>query len=206
MNRKRLTAILSSGFVIVCLFAGAGLSSQAPPAQARATAKPFLWRIEGTVPSYLFGTVHVPDARVLELPEVVRRAFDAADVFNAEIPLDPAAQADVMTKVMLPPGQDLRKLAGEEVFGRLVRAITNTLGGKLPAGAGELLAATLQPMKPWAAMSQVELLEYLPDIMAGRQPLDAMLYGMATAANKDVGGLETVDEQLAVRGFTTRNV
>src|SRR5207237_6266267 len=44
---------------------------------------------------------------------------------------------------------------------------------------------------------------YLPDIMAGRQPLDAMLYGMATAANKEAGGLETVDEQVAVfEGFT----
>ena len=37
--------------------------------------------------------VHVPDARVLELPDVVKRAFDVADVFNAEIPLDDATQA-----------------------------------------------------------------------------------------------------------------
>ena len=205
MNRKRLAGVLSSGFLIVCLFAGVTLSSQAPSAPltaVQATDKPFLWRIEGTVPSYLYGTVHVPDPRVLELPEVVRRAFDASDVFNAEIPLDAATQAGMLAKIMLPPGQDLRKLAGEEVFGRLVRAITNILGGQLP-GAGEILAATLQPMKPWAAMSQVELLEYLPDVMAGRQPLDAMLYGMATKANKEVGALETVDEQVAVfEGFT----
>src|SRR6185295_19784138 len=129
------------------------------------------WRIEGTVPSYLYGTVHVPDQRVLELPDVVRRAFDASDVFNAEIPLDAATQAGMMNKVMLPPGQDLRKVAGEEIFGRLVKAISRVLGGQLVAGVGDLIAATMLPMKPWVAMSQVELLEYLPDVLAGRQPL-----------------------------------
>lgn len=202
MNRKRLTALLSSGFLILCLFSSGPVHSQAP-AQIRATDKPFLWRIEGTVPSYLYGTVHVPDARVLELPEVVRRAFDAADVFTAEIPLDSGTQAGLMTKTMLPPGQDLRKLVGESVYGRLVRAITNILGGKVPPGAAEILAAALQPMKPWAAMSQLELLEYMPDVLAGREPLDAMLYGLATKAGKDVGALETVDEQVAVfEGFT----
>ena len=107
MNRKRLPGVLSSGFLIVCLFAGiTSLSSQTPSASStavRATDKPFLWRIEGTAPSYLYGTVHVPDPRVLELPEIVRRAFDASDVFNAEIPLDPATQAGMLARIMLPP-------------------------------------------------------------------------------------------------------
>ncbi len=228
MHRKRSIGLLCSGILIVSLFAGVALpqtfsvgptglatvgttplwrlagppTPQTPAAQIRPTEKPFLWRIEGTVPSYLYGTVHVPDQRVLELPDVVRRAFEASDVFNAEIPLD-ATQAGMMNKVMLPPGQDLRKVAGEEIFGRLVKAISKVLGGQLPPGAGELVAATLLPMKPWVAMSQVELLEYLPDVMAGRQPLDAMLYNLATKGGKEVGALETVDEQIAVfEGFT----
>jgi len=52
-------------------------------------------------------------------------------------------------------------------------------------------------------MSQVELLEFLPDIAAGRQPLDAMLYSIAEKAGKQLGALETVDEQVGVfEGFT----
>src|SRR5262245_62311398 len=97
-------------------------------AQIRATEKPFLWRIDGPVPSYLYGTVHVPDPRVLELPEVVRRALDASDVFDAEIPLDTATQASLMTKVMLPSGQDLRKIVGEDVFARVVRVVSKAMG------------------------------------------------------------------------------
>jgi hypothetical protein len=193
---------LTSAVLIVCLVGGLS-AAQNPSPQVRSTDKPFLWRIEGTVPSYLYGTIHVPDPRVLELPDVVRRAMDASDVFNAEIPLDAGTQMGMLGKIMLPPGQDLRTIAGDEVFARLVKAITNALGNTLPPGAADIMASTLAPMKPWAAMSQVELLEFLPDMMAGRQPLDAMLYGMATKAGKEVGGLETVDEQIGVfEGFT----
>src|SRR5262245_17172816 len=195
--------ILVSSLLVVGLIGGLTLTAQSPSAQTRATDKPFFWRIEGQTPSYLYGTVHVPEPRVLELPEVVRQAFDASDVFNAEIPLDAATQAALMSKVMLPPGQDLRKIVGDEVFARMVRTISKALGSSSLPGAADLFAATLSGLKPWAALSQLELLEYLPDMLAGRQPLDAMLYDMAMKAGKEVGSVETVDEQLAVfDGFT----
>src|ERR1700675_4439038 len=128
MKFRRPTGLPARIVLIACLMAATLAGLGAWP-QTRATEKPFLWRIEGPVPSYLYGTVHVPDPRVLELPEVVRRAFDASDVFNAEIPLDAATQAGLLGKVMLPAGQDLRKIAGEEVFARLVKAIAKALGG-----------------------------------------------------------------------------
>src|SRR6185503_13303094 len=139
MHRKRLIGLLGSGFLIVSLFAGVALP-QTSTAQIRPTEKPFLWRIEGTVPSYLYGTIHVPDPAVLELPDVVKRALDSADVFNGEIPLDPATQAGVVGKVMLPAGLDLRTLAGDELFGRLTRALTSALGDTLPPGSADLMA------------------------------------------------------------------
>jgi len=202
MKRTRSSGALA--FLVVLTATISFAAQTTAPARVRPTDKPFLWRIEGAVPSYLYGTVHVPDARVLELPDVVKRAFDASDVFNAEIPLDDATQASMMTKVMLPPGQDLRKIVGEEVFARMGRTVEISLGAKIP-GAAELFTTMLAPMKIWAAMSQLELIEFLPDISAGRQPLDAMLYGMAEKARKEVGALETVDEQVAVfEGFTTQ--
>jgi uncharacterized protein YbaP (TraB family) len=194
---QKRTATLFLVLLLITSLNGLLLPAQNTPPRVAPTEKPFLWRIEGPVPSYLYGTVHVPDTRVLELPAVVRRAFDASDVFNAEIPLDSGTQVELMQKIMLPPGQDLRKVAGSDLFDRVVRAITKSLG-TLPAGAADIFATTLAPMKPWAAMSQLELMEYLPDLMAGRQPLDAMLYTMAQKANKEVGSLETVDEQVAV--------
>jgi len=203
MKRRQSLCLFTCGFSIVSLVIAISLSAETAPAQVRATEKPFLWRIDGPVPSYLYGTVHVPDPRVLELPEVVRRALNASDVFNGEIPLDAGTQASMLSKVMLPAGQNLRSIIGEDVFARLVRVVGNVLGGRVPPGAADILAVMLSPMKPWAVMSQVELLEFLPDLSAGRQPLDAMLYGMADQAGKMLGALETVDEQVAVfEGFS----
>ena len=203
MKRWRSLELFSCAFLIVWLAGAAPATAQTPPAQLHPTEKPFLWRIDGPVPSYLYGTVHVPDPAVLALPDVVRRALEASDVFSGEIPLDAGTQASLLGKIMLPQGQDLRKLAGEDVFTRVVRIIAKVLGNSAPPGAADLLAATLSSMKPWAVMSQVEALEFLPDVMAGRQPLDVMLYSMAEKSGKELGALETVDEQVAVfEGFT----
>src|SRR3989442_15390601 len=113
---RKSSGLFACGFLIVCLIGGIALSAQTPATPVRATEKPFLWRIDGPVPSYLYGTVHVPDPRVLELPEVVRRALNASDVFNGEIPLDAGTQASMLSKVMLPAGQNLRSIIGEDVF------------------------------------------------------------------------------------------
>ena len=40
-----------------------------------ASKGPFLWLVEGRTPLYLFGTIHVPDDRVLALPPSVMKAF-----------------------------------------------------------------------------------------------------------------------------------
>jgi len=194
-HRWLTTAIVFVGIVLMGV--GLPLAAQAPQ-QPQATGKPFLWRIEGPVPSYLYGTIHVPDRRVLQLPEVVVRAVDAADVLFTELPLDTATQLSIAPKLLLPEGQDLRKVAGEQLYGRLVRALTAGFGQNLPPGVGEMVAMTMSRMKPIMALTQLLQLEYLPDVLAGRKPLDATLYDMAVSRGKQVGGLETVDEQMAV--------
>ena len=65
---------------------------------------PFLWRVEGPTPLYLFGTIHVPDDRVLTLPPSVVKAFTDSSAVYTEIPMDTATQMGVMGKVMLPDG------------------------------------------------------------------------------------------------------
>jgi uncharacterized protein len=204
MKRIRSNQLFGCGLFVICLIAVIfGGSTAAAQPQVRATERPFLWRIDGPTPSYLYGTVHVPDPRVLELPEVVRRALDAADSFSGEIPLDAGTQAGLLGRVLLPPGQDLRKIAGEEVFARVVKVIAKVLGKDAPPGTAEVIGSVMATMKPWAVMSQLELLEFLPDISAGRQPLDATLYSIAEKAGKELGALETVEEQIGVfEGFT----
>jgi uncharacterized protein YbaP (TraB family) len=185
-------------------FALAPLDVQTRPLTADAeTRTPFLWKIEGARPTYLYGTIHVPDPRVVELPPSVEQAFAASQAVFTEIRMDPATQIGVQGKVILPDDQHLREIIGQPLFDRLSKAVDRSLPKDAPPGMGVMFGSMLDRMKPWAAMSTLELLEFLPDMLAGRQALDAMLYDRAQKDGKEVGALETVDEQLAVfEGFT----
>jgi uncharacterized protein len=176
---------------------GEAESSEGETSEALSAGGPFLWRLEGATPVYLFGTIHVPDERVLALHPAVERAFGEATAVYTEIPMDAGTQMGVMTKIMLPPDQTLSQIIGEPLFARMRTAVDRTIGSRQPAAA-QMVPTLLQRMKPWAAMSQLSLLEFLPDILAGRQPLDAMLYTRAQSEGKKVGALETPDEQIAV--------
>ena len=168
--------------------------SHAPQARS-ASQVPLLWHGRlGTHQVTLFGTIHVPDPRVLSLPPVVRQAFDRADRVVTEIPLDAGRQAELAAAVLLPQGQRLRAIIGEARFDRLERRVRAALAPAAPEVA-PLVAAMLDRLKPWAAVAQLATLDYLPDLLAGRTSLDAQIYADAAAAGKKVGGLETVAEQ-----------
>jgi uncharacterized protein YbaP (TraB family) len=173
-------------------------------AQAKATApatgpaRPLLWAVGRTNPSYLFGTIHLPDPRVVTLSPSVERALSDAGSLVTEIPMDAALQMSVMGKVMLPGDQTLADVIGAPLAARFDRAIEQSLPKDSPPGTAQMLGKLMNRMKPWAAMTQLSLLEFLPDMMAGRKPLDAMLWERAQKAGKEVGALETIDEQLAV--------
>ena len=146
----------------------------------------------------------MPDDRVLALPPSVVKAFGEASAVYTEIPMDRATQMGIMGKVMLPDGTQLSDVIGQALYDRMTAAAGKVLGAE-QAGMGAMLGQVFQRMKPWAAMSQLSLLEFLPEMMAGKQPLDSMLYAKAQSDGKKVGALETPDEQIAVfESFTTR--
>ncbi len=191
---------------VVLLFAVilAPFDVQTSPVVAQpATRSPFLWKIEGAHTTYLYGTIHVPDPRVVDLPPSVEAAFKDSQAVFTEIRMDSATQIGVQKKVMLDDDQRLHDIVGQPLFDRLSKTVERSVPKDAPPGMGAMFGAMLDRMKPWAAMSSVELLEFLPDMLAGRQALDAMLYDRAQKEHKEVGALETVDEQLAVfEGFT----
>ncbi|MET0918230.1 MAG: TraB/GumN family protein, partial [Burkholderiales bacterium] len=69
---QRLLAIL-----LLCIATGALRAEQKPAAGAvERFERGLLWRIDkpGITPSYVFGTIHIDDPRVLKLPPAVTRA------------------------------------------------------------------------------------------------------------------------------------
>lgn len=145
-----------------------------------------LWKIEGhgIEPAYLFGTIHLEDPRVTELPPAVRDAFEGAGSFITEVVMHPAAQAAYAQGVRLPEGTSLQQYLAAPLFQRLVRI------------AGEeydLPASVLDNLKPWAVFTLLSR----PPPVTGRV-LDELLDAEAVRLGKPVDGLETVEELLAV--------
>jgi uncharacterized protein YbaP (TraB family) len=147
--------------------------------------KGLLFRIEkgDAQPSYLFGTVHLEDRRVLTLPQPVRTAFDESRAVVLEITLDETAILASALGMLITDGRELRDIVGEELYLRTVSAMERR-------GIPEV---ALRHYKPWSVMT----LLVIPQPETGLF-LDLVLYQTAQAEGKQVRGLESIDEQLAV--------
>lgn len=142
-----------------------------------------LFRIQkaGAEPSYLFGTIHLEDRRVVNLPEPVRSAFDGSRRVVLEMTLDGSNIFTSVMSMIYMDGRELRNVVGEELYLRAVAAMEIR-------GVPEV---ALRRYKPWS----VATLLIVPPAETG-QFLDFVLYQTAQAAGKPVLGLETAEEQL----------
>jgi uncharacterized protein YbaP (TraB family) len=164
---------------------GLMLAGAAPQAGAQRFEQGLLWRIEGAgaPASHVFGTVHVDDARVVQLPPAVARALDEARSLAVELGLTLGNVVALAQGMMLRDGRDLATVAGASLYARSAAAAAR-IGLPEPA---------LRLFKPWAAA----LL-----LMAPRQDpqrvLDYALVRRAQERGLPVYELESVEEQIAV--------
>jgi uncharacterized protein len=166
--------------VLVLAWLGAPLAAPQPEPRG-----PLLWRIERQPPSYLFGTIHLPDPRVLSLPPPVRAALDGAAVVHTEVRMDAGMQAEAARLALLP---------GDE-----------TLADVLPAAAladlQDYLASRSLPlvvfsrMRVWAVASALPLLGWA-ERMQRHEVLDQYLASQATARGARNDALETIGSQV----------
>ena len=154
-------------------------------AQAGDYDRGLLWKIEAkdTAPSYLFGTLHSEDERVVRLPGPVQKAFDDSRLVILEMTMDPATLVNASLSMMLTDGRKLDGIVGDQLSRQAVTALADY-------GIPDLVV--LQ-MKPWA----VAVTLIMPKPVTGLV-LDVVLYQQALAAGKGVEGLETLEEQLSV--------
>jgi hypothetical protein len=147
------------------------------------TAKPLLWKIERQPTSYLYGTIHVSDPRVLALPAAVQGALERSEVVYTEIPLDPATQQRVQLALALPQGETLKAALPGEIYARAERFLS----------ARGVAIELFQGQKVWVLATLLPMLDYV-----GRgRPLDEELYTWAQRRGKRTAGIETVEMQVA---------
>lgn len=182
------------------LAAGGKLAAVEAEAAKTVNGEGRFWRIEapesdaGAPPSHLLGTMHLGDARVLALPEVVASAFEASDglVLETTDVLDQTKMAAALfadpTLTTLPDGKTLGDYLGPEDEA--------ALAAKLSAKGVPLQA--VERLQPWFLSSGFMLPACLKDASGGMPlVLDTSLAKRAEAAGRPVAGLETALEQLS---------
>jgi uncharacterized protein len=154
------------------------------------------WKIEkaGIKPSYLLGTMHVTDPRVLTMPdgaEAAARRADTIIVESDEVLDDKKAAIALMAKPELSMFTD-----GSTITSRLTAEQVKELEAGLKKRG--LALSAVNRMKPWIIASFVALPACeLARKAEGTSFLDKRIAQDAANAGKRVVGLETYAEQLA---------
>lgn len=140
-----------------------------------------LWRVSkpGAAPSYLFGTIHVADEDIVNLPTPVRNALKSSSTFAMEVLPDPT-QIVLFSKLMFfADGTRLKDLLSPPLYRRTIKILD----------AYNLSDEAVERIKPWAAFMTMS---YPPDF---RKVLDLQLLEAAEEHGSDVHGLETLEEE-----------
>lgn len=150
-----------------------------------------LWRIsrDNTPPSYVFGTMHSKDPRILQLPGIIMQAFTRSQTAVFETSLKNENLSESQAFMLLPQGQQLITKIGADRFAALRKMMA-------PYG---MTADSLNRVKIWAAAA---ILSQPPPSRQKNAPqmtlLDKELEKSARQSGKEVIALETNLEQLSL--------
>ncbi len=148
-------------------------------------SKGLLWKIEktSTRPSYVFGTIHLDDARVTNLPAPVKKTLASSNSFTMEMIIDETSVQKFAESMLRDDGSDLKAVLGEPLYVKTTEAMREY-------GMPSEITARL---KPWALMLTLILPKGQQGVI-----VDDVLYQQALQQNKSVHQLESVEEQISV--------
>lgn len=143
-----------------------------------------LWRVtkRGARPSHVYGTIHVADARLAELPAPVRRAFDGARSLMLEFVPDGYTRERFLEAAMFLDRQTLEGIIGPQDFERVVEVLQ-------PIG---LPRDVVNKLKPWGVLLNLRN----PQRAEEGAPLDSQLLELARARRLPLDQIEGVEEQI----------
>lgn len=173
----------------------AGYEKIRAEAAATPNGKGLLWKLEkqGEKPSYLFGTMHMTDPRVVTLPAAAQAAFDAADTVVIET-TEVLDQKKMMATLAKEP--DLMMFTDSTTLSSLLSPADAEAVDKALDARG-IPPASVSKMKPWILSAMVALPACeLARKAEGAPVLDVKLAQDAATAGKELQGLETAADQL----------
>lgn len=180
IDRRRALLVL-----IACAFAppaAAGSIRKSPNRFARG----LLWRVArpGVAASYVFGTIHLADPRVLDIPEPVTRALSLSRRYFLEIQHTAPERSRFLEAAQFEDGRRIEPLIGAEAFATLAALLREL---RVPE-------QVIVRIKPWAALANLTV---TPEDYAG-ETLDQKLLALARSLKLPVDALEGIEEQISV--------
>lgn len=148
-----------------------------------------LWQIvhpEMSAPSFLFGTMHVRDARAFSAFETAKIALETCEVFAAEFNLDEIDESVLADVARLPDGKRMVDFLTPSIWKKTEKLLAKF---DLP---GPDFWENRHPMLLLSAISEAFLKTESP------VSLDDALFEHAKWVGKTLTGLETFDEQMAI--------
>lgn len=166
--------------------AGAPTPSFSQPTQAtKKFSKGLLWRVSrgGVRPSYVFGTIHIADPRVLDIPEAVGRALLRSRYYYVESFQGEREAARFFEAAQFEDGRRLEPLIGAQAYAQVAEILR----------AREVPEDVIARVKPWAALINLTV---TPEDYE-KVTLDQKLLELARENGLRVLGLESIEEQIS---------
>ncbi|MDH5425142.1 MAG: TraB/GumN family protein [Gammaproteobacteria bacterium] len=194
MDVKSKALFYRTAQIICCLFWALFAQNAFSGPESRAVLHPqgLLWKIQknNQPPSYLFGTIHISDSRVIQLLDVVQTALQETDVFAMEVILDQHAQIAISRASFFSDDELLEDYIDTLQLDRINQIMYQYYG---------INPEIVNRMKPWAVMATISS----PPPESNKTVLDIQLQSLASEYDHPVFGLETVAEQVeALSGMT----
>lgn len=171
-------------FVVLCVFAGTTIAH---------ADTGLVWRLKGRENTvYLLGSIHLLRQQDHPLPSTFETAYRDADLLVMELDMDDLdpleAQQLMLARGLATDGRSLRSIMGDADYSQAQKRIR----------ALELEFPFLDGMEPWFAALTLLNLQFLRLGLDAEQGVEAWFTRKAVADGKEIIGLETLDQQLAL--------
>lgn len=190
-TRRTMTGVVGKIALVVVAATVPLLAAHDGRAEPVPYGQGLLWKVQKgrTAPNHVFGTIHLSDERVNDIPKPVRGALERSQSLSVEMVIAPDDATRLLNLMTYRNGRTLERAIGKQLFNRTVKAIS-------PLG---LNARNIRKFKPWYVSA---LVGTHPDEAmrrsGGRMPLDASLARLAQMRGSRLYGLETFEEHFAL--------
>lgn len=185
-TRAAAALLLAAGTVAPAAQAGA---------QAPATARNILYRVEGAggATVYMLGSIHLLTADAYPLAPSVERAYQDAEHVYFEAPLDSLAarHSELMQSGTFPAGRTLRETVPADLYAQVEQAVA-------PYTPMGLSMDLVNRLEPWMAAMMLTSLEWQKMGLQAQYGVDAHFLARAKRDRKGLGAFESADFQLGL--------